>query len=126
MMAGTSTGSLVTGSLAMPDSNKQNKFYATEVIKVFTEEGEVVFTKPISYGYLAVCWVLFTILGMILGYYLGLACWTSEETEKRIQEMEEKIKKAKEAKKRLEQKKPKGNLDGSEALVKNLLHSSKA
>eukprot|EP00349_Pseudokeronopsis_sp_Brazil_P002959 CAMPEP_0202969198 /NCGR_PEP_ID=MMETSP1396-20130829/14834_1 /ASSEMBLY_ACC=CAM_ASM_000872 /TAXON_ID= /ORGANISM="Pseudokeronopsis sp., Strain Brazil" /LENGTH=117 /DNA_ID=CAMNT_0049696453 /DNA_START=45 /DNA_END=398 /DNA_ORIENTATION=+ len=85
MMAGTSTGSLVTGSLTMPNKEGGNKFNSTDIVDVFVKEGSVVFTKPISKTRLIICWVVFILIGFLLGYFIGNCLFDTTATVEKIE-----------------------------------------
>ena len=87
LFAGTSTGSLIAASLVTPDPSDptKNKFWAQDVIEVFTKEGVVVFTEA-SLSKTSHFWAVFitSLFGAGLGYLVGRAIFVNPKYEKKI------------------------------------------
>jgi predicted acylesterase/phospholipase RssA len=71
MVAGSSTGSILAASLAVPmtEGSSEPRYYANDVIKYYEVEGPTVFEEQgISTGWL----VTYSLLGALFGAMLGL------------------------------------------------------
>ena len=93
MMAGTSTGSLLTTALSMPNKDGSNKFNSDDVIRVYREKGQIVFTKYVLGESWQIFWGFFflVILGM-LGYIDGRARYHNKTQEQTFKDFEQMLK----------------------------------
>lgn len=93
MMAGTSTGSLLTTALTMPDENGNNKFNSDDVINVYRNRGKQVFTKYVLGEGWKVFWgFFFCFLLGFLGYLDGRNRFHNKTQEKTFRDFEKLLK----------------------------------
>lgn len=88
LVAGTSTGSLLATAIVLPNNNtaeypdQKNKFFAEEAIKVYKDNGSVVFKKfTYSLTTLIIGIVGFALLGALIGYNIGVKLYTNPRHE---------------------------------------------
>jgi hypothetical protein len=106
MVSGTSTGSLLTTALILPNINKElygnrsNKFFSQNASEVYIKYGKDVFKSfksPLWSKILGT--VIFTVFGGIIGYCLGKCCFHNAEYEKTMSSFYTYIKEKKSKKK---------------------------
>lgn len=73
MIAGTSTGGLITTSLVTPTVEDKTKAYDSDfILSIFEEKGGEIFkTKTINKGLLGIMITTFIMIGGVLGYKWG-------------------------------------------------------
>ena len=98
--AGTSTGSIIAAGLAIPlkedrtqkiDCTKVTcipKFWATDLLKIYSEKGNIIFQRYAMSGlntfmWLMLIWIIFT----ALFYYLGTRKYDSAQLKANMEEM---------------------------------------
>jgi len=105
--AGTSTGSIIAAGLAMPlkadvtqtvDCSTglcKPKFFADDLIKIYSEKGHIIFKRYAMSGLNVFLWLLlFLISFTALFYYLGTRKYDSKEVKEQLKEMQEIVKAA--------------------------------
>lgn len=90
MFAGTSTGSILAAGFSYPNDEEgkdktKPKFFATDILKIYSERGEDIFVPNNAKPMIIVFWVFFfvAILGGI-GYLVGLQLYDSPEIRKSL------------------------------------------
>lgn len=73
MVAGTSTGGLITTALVTPTVDDKTKAYDSDfILNIFEEKGSEIFkTKTINKGLLGIMITTFIMIGGVLGYKWG-------------------------------------------------------
>jgi hypothetical protein len=99
MVSGTSTGSLLTTAIVLPDPNDptKNKFWASNASNIYKNNGAMVFKTfdlPLWVRFLGT--IGLTIIGGLLGFCIGVKLYHNKEHEKSMQSFNEYIKKRKE------------------------------
>jgi hypothetical protein len=86
MIAGTSTGGLLTTALVTPSKeNKSEPYYSDTIIKLFEDEGPIIFKKEeINGGLLVIMIVTFVMIGGVQGYKLGKRMFANQKVEEVI------------------------------------------
>ena len=103
MTAGTSTGSIISAGLSYPIStdnsvNKQTpKYFAKEVIEVYSTKGEQIFKESEGYstGLLTLFFFIFVFFWGGIFYCLGVYFYDNPSTWRKFNEWEAMIKNAK-------------------------------
>lgn len=99
LIAGTSTGSLLTTSLILPNGNKngtRNKFFADDAIDIYQNKASVVFTK-----YQITNWsrfwgtIIFSVIGGLLGIFIGWRMYYNKEHEDTMKAFKQYVKQRK-------------------------------
>ena len=95
MVAGTSTGSLLATAIVIPavDDPTTNRYYSDDAIKIYTTRGAEVFKKYILAWWIYVLGIVFnSILGGLIGYWIGKRMYTNESHERVMKELKKLIK----------------------------------
>lgn len=93
MVAGTSTGGLLTSALVTPSKeNPNDAYYSDTLISLFEEKGPEIFKKQtINAGLLAIMIVTFIMIGGVLGYKIGKRTFANPKVEDAIYKMKKYI-----------------------------------
>ena len=96
MVSGTSTGSLLTTAVVMPDANGQPKYYADNGSIIYQQHGSDVFMTfelPLWIQCLSTAGAI--LVGGLIGYFVGVCIWQNKEHEKTMASFHEFIQKRK-------------------------------
>ena len=106
MMAGTSTGSLLTTALTMPDKDGANLFTSEDVIDIYRDKGAIVFSKfSLSEGWKWMWGVIVMLILGGLGYLDGKNRYSNDNQEKTFNDFEKFLSNKKEKARLAENKK---------------------
>lgn len=107
MVSGTSTGSLLTTAIVLPNNDtvkngpRPNLYFARNASEVYINYGKDVFKTFESPAWINIVGTLgFTVVGGIIGYFVGVCMFTNSEYEKVIKSFNDYIKVRKEQRKR--------------------------
>ena len=83
MIAGTSTGGLVTAALSVPREKGSNEsFYSDTLLDLYVDKGPEIFKKQsINKGLLGIITVLCIMFGAILGFKAGKSMYANPKVE---------------------------------------------
>lgn len=83
MIAGTSTGGLITTALVTPTVDDPSKAYDSDfILSIFEEKGQEIFkTKTINKGLLGIMITTFIMIGGVLGYKWGKRIFANPQVE---------------------------------------------
>lgn len=100
MTAGTSTGSIIAAGLAYPDVNhtaeKQPGFFATDLLKIYSERGDEIFVKKELSFFNKSFWLIwFTSIFGSLSFFLGQYIYDNQDVYDSFQDMRNNISVAK-------------------------------
>ena len=99
LIAGTSTGSLLTTSLILPSfdpNGRKNKYFADDAISIYQNKASIVFTK-----YYLSNWgrfwgtLIFTTVGGLLGLFIGWRIYYNKEHEDTMKAFQQYVKQRK-------------------------------
>ena len=82
MVSGTSTGSLLTTAVVMPDENGLPRYYADNGSDVYQQHGSDVFmTFELPLWIQLLSTTAAVLIGGLIGYFIGVCLWRSKEHE---------------------------------------------
>jgi hypothetical protein len=110
MVAGTSTGGLLTTALVTPTKDDRSEaYYSDFIINIFEEKGPEIFkAQKINQGLLGIMIVTFIMIGGVLGYKLGKKTFANPKVEDTIIRMKKYIRELKKKAKDAEEQKRDG------------------
>jgi len=81
MISGTSSSSILTAFLVRPnDNNKNESFYASDAIQLFTNEGKKFFEdRTINYGAVGILVIISALMGLFIGHKIGILIFANPE-----------------------------------------------
>lgn len=93
MTAGTSTGSILAAGLAYPNENriaeKEPKFFANDLLKIYSERGNEIFVKKTLGGGAAFFYLLcYLVVFGGLSWWLGSYLYDNKKVEESLVEMQ--------------------------------------
>lgn len=102
MVAGTSTGGLLTSALVAPSKeDPTDAYYSDTLLGLFEDSGPEIFKKQsINSGLLSIMIVTFIMIGGVLGYKIGKKTFANPKVEDTIYKMKKYIRQLKKSVKR--------------------------